>query len=329
MSIGSPEVLLQKYIAAPWRTENHLPSAKMEQSRRSQVSPRVGPPQVHIREIAESDKDAVALLLATEFPRSERGVWLEFFERFAKHQTPVGLPKYGYLMENGEGAAVGAILMISSTVRTGNMSTIRCNLSSWCVAPAYRSLAHSFIVILLKKNDLTYVNTSPAPHTLPLIRMQGFSPYCTGQFYAFITPFGFSPNAQVEIISVGVKPGSHFETFEYDLLQAHAEAGCLSIWCVTPDRAHPFVFRSRLLRGFIPYVQLIYCRSIDEFVRFAKPIGRFLARHGKLFVMMDSNGRIPDLIGVYREGHFLKFFRGPTRPRLGDLAYTELALFGI
>jgi hypothetical protein len=302
---------------------------KVDQSRRGEVSPPVGASQVYIREIAESDKASVALLLATEFAGSTRHFWLELFERLAKHQTPVGLPKYGYFMKNEDGAAVGAILMISSIVRTGNVSTIRCNLSSWCVAPAYRSLAHSFITRILKKNDLTYVNISPAPQTLPLIQMQGFSQYCAGQFCAFTIPFSFLLSAQVEIFSVGVSPSSHFETFEYDLLQAHAQSGCLSLWCVTADRAHPFVFRSRLLRGFIPYVQLIYCRSIDEFVRFAKPIGRFLARRGKLFVMIDAKGRIPDLFGVYCEGIFLKFFRGPAPPRLGDLAYTELALFGI
>jgi len=306
-----------------------FPQPKVNQSRTRPVSLPIAPSQVHIREITESNKDAVALLLATEFPRSKRTVWLEVFEKLAKHQAPAGLPQYGYFMENEEGAAVGAILMISSIVRTGNVRTIRCNLSSWCVAPAYRCLAYSFITRILKKNTLTYVNISPAPHTLPLIQMQGFSHYCTGQFCALAIPFTFSRNEQVEIVSTGVRPNSHFEEFEYDLLQTHAKGGCISLWCVTPDRAHPFVFRPRLLGGFVPYVQLIYCRSIDEFVLFAKPIGRFLARRGRLFVMMDSNGRIRDLIGVYREGWLPKFFRGPTRPRLGDLAYTELGLFGM
>jgi hypothetical protein len=146
---------------------------------------------------------------------------------------------------------------------------------------------------------------------------------------AFSDPLTSWRRVQVETFSAGVSPSSHFETFEYDLLEAHAESGCLSLWCVTPDRAHPFVFRSRLLRGFIPHVHLIYCRSIDEFARFAMPIGRFLARRRKLFVMIDANARIPDLFGIYREGVCRRFFRGPTPPRLGDLAYTELALFGL
>jgi hypothetical protein len=290
--------------------------------------------RVHVGEISESDKAGVALLLASEFRGSTESLWLEIFERFAKRKTPAGLPKFGYLMKNGEGTVVGAILTISSVVKTQSASATRCNLSCWCVAPAYRLLAYSFIRRILN-NDITYINISPAPYTLALIQMQGFSSYCEGAFYAFTIPLAFhNPlaclhRAQVEIFSAGVIPGSRFEAFEYDLLQEHAQNGCLSLWCVTPDRAHPFVFRSRLLCGFIPYVHLIYCQSIDEFARFAKPIGRFLVRRRALFVMVDANGRIPGLFGIYRKGRNRRFFRGPAPPRLGDLAYTELALFGL
>jgi hypothetical protein len=295
----------------------------------------VGVSRVHVCEISESNKAEVALLLAAEFRGSTKDFWLEILERLAKHKTPSGLPKYGYFMKSEEGTVVGTILTISSVVGAQDASITRCNLSCWCVAPAYRLLAHSFIRRILDKNDITYINISPAPYTLQMIQMQGFSSYCEGAFYAFTiasafhNPLASLHRVQVEIFSVGVSPGSHFEAFEYDLLQEHAQNGCLSLWCVTPDRAHPFVFRSRRLHGFIPYVHLMYCRSIDEFVRFAEPIGRFLTRRRELFVMVDANGRIPGLFGVYREGSNRRFFRGPTPPRLGDLAYTELALFGI
>jgi hypothetical protein len=295
--------------------------------------PAIDVSRVYVREIAESDKETVALLLAAEFRGTTTDVWLELLEKLARHKTPAGMPKYGYFMKNEEGAAVGVILTISSVVGTRNVRVIRCNLSCWCVAPAYRALAHPFVKRVLNKKDITYINISPAPHTLQLIQLQGFLPYCTGVFYAIITPFtSLSPSTSdrvhVEIFSPDAAPGAHFETFEYDLLQEHAESGCQSLWCVTPDRAHPFVFRSRLLRGFIPYVHLIYCRSIDEFTRFAAPIGRFLTPRRKLFIALDANGRIPGLLGVYRETS-QRFFRGPEPPKLGDLAYTELALFGI
>ncbi|MGD0023946.1 MAG: hypothetical protein ABSC37_04835 [Xanthobacteraceae bacterium] len=57
----------------------------------------------------------------------------------------------------------------------------------------------------------------------------------------------------------------------------HAEPGCISLWRATSEGAYPFMFRLRLARSVIPRAQMIYCRDIGDFVRFAGPIGRFLA----------------------------------------------------
>jgi len=293
------------------------------------VLPSPPPARIRTRQILDSDIGAVAQLLAQGFRRSTIENWLEIFGRLAELQTPAGLPKYGYLMES-EGAPVGAILIISSTVRTGNASTIRCNLSSWYVSPAYRSYAHLFISRILKSKNLTFVNISAAPYTLPIIQAQGFSRYSNGQFFAVAAPFNFfGGEARVKAVPAKGNLESHFDAFEHDLLQAHARYGCISLWCTTPDQTYPFVFRSRMVGGVVPCAQLIYCRSMEEFVRFSKPIGRFLARRGKPFIMVDSNGRIPGLVGVYVNGILPRYYKGPTQPRLGDLAYTEAALFGI
>ncbi len=228
-----------------------------------------------------------------------------------------------------DGAPVGAILVISSTTRAGGVSTIRCNLSSWYVSPAFRSFAHLFISRILKNKDVTYINVSPAPNTLPIIEVQGFSRYCSGQFIAFALPFARSRDRRVTVAPVDALSDPHLDPFERDLLQSHAKYGCMSVWCITPEGAHPFVFRLRVIRRFVSVAQLVYCRDIDEFIRFARPIGRFLARRGIFAVMIDANGPISGLVGVYRAGSLPKYYKGPMPPRLGDLAYTESALFGI
>ena len=119
------------------------------------------------------------------------------------------------------------------------------------------------------------------------------------------------------------------DTAEQDILQRHAEHGCISLWCEAAGRAYPFVFRPRLVKRAIPCAQLIYCRDVGEFVRFAGPIGRYLAQRGKPFVIIDSNGAIPGLVGTFHPGRMAKYFKGPQRPRLGDLAYTEYVVLGV
>ena len=111
------------------------------------------------------------------------------------------------------------------------------------------------------------------------------------------------------------------------MLTDHARFGCLAFVCKTAEGAHPFIFARRDLKNLIPCVQLVYCRSIDEFVRFAGSIGRFLARRGIFLVTIDANRPIEGLVGRYYPGRMPKFVRGEGAVRLGDLAYTNIAVF--
>jgi hypothetical protein len=77
----------------------------------------------------------------------------------------------------------------------------------------------------------------------------------------------------------------------------------------------------------LPIAQLVYCHDIADFVRFSGPLGRLLARRGMPFVVLDANEPVEGLVGVMRRRR-RKYFRGDAPPRLGDLAYTELVLFG-
>jgi hypothetical protein len=112
------------------------------------------------------------------------------------------------------------------------------------------------------------------------------------------------------------------------LLRDHAAFGCVTFWCVTAERAHPFVFRRRRAKGVLPCAQLIYCRDTADVVRFSGLIGRYLAARGCPLVVIDASGPVPGLPGIYLDGR-PKYFKGPDRPRIGDLAYTEAALFGV
>jgi hypothetical protein len=122
---------------------------------------------------------------------------------------------------------------------------------------------------------------------------------------------------------------AHADQFDHDLLIEHAKYGCISLWCETANSAYPFVFRPSVLKGVLTCAQLVYCHDVTDFVRFARPLGRFLALRGRLSVAIDSNGPIPGLPGKYLDAKMPKYFKGPDRPRLGDLAFTETAMFGI
>jgi hypothetical protein len=285
-----------------------------------------GASMIRARQIRVSDIPAVADLLASGFRDRPHDFWLQVFARLTEHAPPDGLPKYGYMLES-DGAAVGAVLLISSTLRRGDTVTVRCNVSSWFVAPAFRGYASLFVSKALCHHSVTYLNITPAPHTVPIVRAQGYAQYNKGVFVA--APALQRRSGGARVIAANTRPPAQSEPFEHELLLEHARYGCTSLWCIADGRAHPFVFRPRVLKGIIPCAQLVYCRDINDFVRFAGPIGRFLTARGRPLALIDSNGPIAGLVGRYFDDKMPKYFKGPDQPRLGDLAYTEAAMFGV
>ncbi|SRR5579871_675083 len=281
--------------------------------------------RLRVREITEADHAEVALLLARGF---QRPVWYyaEALRRLSRHATPPGFPKYGLLME-ADGNPVGAVLLIFSTVRSGGHRQTRCNVTSWYVEPAYKNYATMFSSRAFRYRDVTYINISARPVARPIIKAQGFLSYSRGQHVA-VPAFHSGPRQErVRICEVDAPLDVPFEASDRELLLAHADFGCMSLWCVTKERAYPVVLLPRFFKRLLPGVQLIYCRDIGDLVRFAGPLGRFLALRGKFVISIDSNGPVPGLIGKYIDGKSPRFFKGPTPPRLGDLSYTQGAMF--
>jgi hypothetical protein len=282
-------------------------------------------PKVRCRQIADGDLDALVDLLKRGFGRRRtRAFWRRALACLRVREVPSGMPRYGYLLEN-DGAPVGVILLIFAT--TPGTDTPRANASSWYVDPAFRAYAPLLVSQALKLKQVTYLNISPARHTWPILEAQGYKRYSNGIFVA--TPALQRSRERVRLLAAGQTPDAPHAPFARDLMTEHAGFGCIGLWCVSPERALPFVFRPRVVKGLLPCAQLVYCDDVADFVRFAGPIGRFLALRGRPFVILDANGPIAGLTGKYFADTTPKYFRGPVAPRLGDLASTEAALFGI
>ena len=195
--------------------------------------------------------------------------------------------------------------------------------------PNYRSYAAMFRSLVIENSNVTYLNISPDPHIRPILEAQGFSRYCNGVFIATPTLRGLFSSAKTKVFHGSQHPEVDCDPMDQELLLEHAAYGCISLWCATSNTAYPFVFRRRLIKSLIPCAQMIYCRNVTEYVRFARPIGRFLAMRGMPLVVIDANGLIPQLAGKFFGDRDPKYFKGPACPHLGDIAYTEAALWGV
>jgi hypothetical protein len=287
--------------------------------------------KLQCREIAEADLDAVADLLTRGFVGRSHGYWMAGLRRQAAREVPDGYPRFGYMLDSNASPVGVLLLLYSSRIEDGEPS-IQCNLSSWYVEPAFRGYAPLLTRIAQRHKEVTYLNISPATRTWPIIEAQGFSSYCSGLFFSVPLLSRAPPGMTIETVSPDARAVDGLSEAEVELLTRHARYGCLSLVCRAPDgRLFPFVLLPmRIRRGWIapPAMQLVYCRDVAGFVECAGSVGRALIRHGKFSVILDANGPVEGLAGIFSKARGRKYFKGPHRPRLADLTDTELVLYG-
>jgi hypothetical protein len=196
------------------------------------------------------------------------------------------------------------------------------------VWPAFRAYGALLAAQALKRKDVTYVDISPLAHTFDMLAAQGFTRYCEGLFIAVPALKLSSPKVRVSVVTADLRPDHDLTAGEIDLLLRHALHGHISLVVTLGDRRFPFVFEPTKKYHVVRFAYLVYSRSVDDFVRVAGPLGRFLARHGYAFVGIDANGPVPGLVGRFAKAT-PKYFKGPDRPRLGDVAFSERVVLGL
>ncbi|WP_131195041.1 GNAT family N-acetyltransferase [Lichenihabitans psoromatis] len=282
-------------------------------------------PRLRCRLIVEADLPAVAALLTAGFPDRTHAYWTAGLTRMARRDSPPDLPRFGYVLDR-DGDLVGVILLISGTTRAGDAFVTRSNLSSWYVDPAFQGYASILISQATKHKQSTYFNVSPAEHTRPIIEAQGFIRYSQGRLFALPAFARRRPSVRVEAVN---GPRKGLDARDVAILEEQRHYGCLNLAAIDGEAVYPFSFRLRTVKGVVPAAQLVYCRDIADMVRFAGPIGRALARRGRGVVVIDANRPIAGIPGAFVAGGMPKYFKGPDRPRDGDLSNSEIVVFGL
>ncbi|MDK3075182.1 hypothetical protein QO034_19010 [Sedimentitalea sp. JM2-8] len=74
--------------------------------------------------------------------------------------------------------------------------------------------------------------------------------------------------------------------------------------------------------------QLIYCQDMRHFAAHAKPVLNWLRRQGKMAMILDASGDLPQFRCVFLEGNAAKYVRGADPIWDVDHTYSEMYYLG-
>jgi hypothetical protein len=296
------------------------------------------------RQITPDDLDAVINLLEKGFWRLSRDYWVGVIHELTTHATPEGYPKYGNLLEN-DGKVVGVLLLIFTKRVINGETSIWCCGSSFYIEPAFRAYAPFMIKRSHRYKGVTYLELTTLPSRLPTIERDGYRRIAKAAYMSLPILCRPTPGVCVHKVTKSDQPvpddavwfairqGAKWtgrllalEPSELQLLTTHARyKGCVAVVCEHDGMAHPFVFVLRRRRG-LPFAYLIYRREHTEYAQFAGALGRFFAKRGIFMVALDVNDRIA--VPGWFTNLRARWWNGPEHPPVGDLAYTEIPMFG-
>ena len=285
------------------------------------------PSNVNCREIEEADLPSVIECLTWGFPGRSSAYWSRGLEALGKLPQIANFPRFGQLLE-ADGRIVGVLLQIFSRRGGGVDGQARCNLSSWCVDPDYRTYAMVLHRRSVSRREAIFLNISPARHTLKTIEAFGFRRHAEGQL--FFAPLLSRRGAGVRLIEYddAVPEAALLPAHERQLLADHTRLGCRALIGIRQGTAIPFVLQWRTIWRGLPGAHVIYSRSERELVDFAPALGSYCLRRGRLAVVVDANGPVRGLFGFFVGNREPRYFKGPEQPAPSDLAYTELVVLG-
>ena len=279
------------------------------------------PQDITCREITQQDIPGVIACLARNFTRHGPRFWARAVNAVINYSQTQDSPRWGTVLELDH-KIVGVLLTIYHI--TDNK--IFCNLSSWCVDSEYRNYATILTSFTCRDKTVTYTNLSAAPHTFKSIEQLKFKRYAEGQM-TLIPLLCQTTTAKVVEFNPNTVESKLLTDADLQLLIDHKKLGLVTLIGIIDNRYVPIILKwMPLWKYIVPTAQLIYCQNQNDIEIFAKALGYYCLRRGRLGLIINSNSVISCVFGKFRLNQKPLYFRGPNEPNPQDLSYSELVL---
>jgi len=275
-----------------------------------------------IREITDADLTAVRSLLVEGFPLRSEDYWKKGLAILGRLPGVEGYPRYGYLVD-ADGAPQGVLLAITTDRGPRGRST---HLSSWYVREGHRHFALGLLRQVLDLPETTFINPSPSDDVLKILVRLGFEPYTTGTVVLDLRAAMRRPYRQGAVRRVGIDDLADVPEAERRLAEDHLRMGCGVLRLETGERAGLLIHRRKWIRRSLPCAQVIL-GDPGLLIELAGPAMRALPYRGSPLALCDVGPTTEPAAGrVFARG--IRYFKGAEAPPVGDLSYSELAIFG-
>ncbi len=196
-------------------------------------------------------------------------------------QRPIGM-----LMHGPRGVA-GVTLLFDSA--RGGTGTRHINASSLAIDPADRMQALWMAKQTLCDPQTVYTALTPIPQALRILQRLGFKAV-SSQRVLVMTPWqSRRKTSTFRVLDTGEAVRAFRNSSLEQVLQDHAQLGCMVCAIETQERLVPLVLRTKRQSRVIPLAEIIYTPSLADVVAAIGPLSQFLWRRGVALLEFEAH----------------------------------------
>jgi len=283
-----------------------------------------------LRPIDRADLNAVGKFLHRHL---NAHIPTEIYTEAFKYNWPARKPNFGFMLED-KGRIVGVLGAVYSTRIIQGIQQDFCNLSCWCVLPAYRNQSLSLIIALIKQPDFTFVNILIVPAVVEIHRALGFKIVEGSQNYYLCPNLPYRFSARVPQISTAatIDLQKLNSTQRYDLSNLRDLSHVNLAFVECDGKIYMITYRRkpyRVIRNlYFPAVEVLHIdRRPCPLVVFCALSHWLLIHHQIPFTLVARNFISQRPFGAIAVRGKLKMFLSKTLSSMDiDNLYTELVL---
>ncbi len=281
-----------------------------------------------LRPISFEALDTTLPILSRGFPAVRADGWAAAISRLRRFGASEPARCAGYALE-AKGKDVGVILAIPST-RNQDTDTPRpvVNLSSWYVDPEHRWRAPRMLQTITACDATLYTDLTATQPVRDMIGRLGFRGWTEGTLAFALPLFALRPRRSSHVIKLRDLPPDAFPETTRRMLDAHAALDCMVGGLWDGEALQPLIFSHKSYRG-IRAARLIFAGDRAGVFAHLPAIARFLLRQKVLLLAINADRRERIAGSFFTQKTGPTFYKGPTAPAPGDLAYSEFVFLQV
>lgn len=243
-----------------------------------------------LRAVKLEELDHAVALLKEGFGELHPSSWRESLLSIFKHAETFGETSIGSIAFNKDGD-IGICLAIPAQhfiYETEPRKVI--NLAALYLKSQYQWMAPVFVRRLMSDTSADYVDVTPSRSMQEINRHLGFSTLSVGTVIVVLACAAFRRSPQTRILPYGQATSGHVCEPIKELMERHAEQGCLCLIVEHKGKHYPFIVK-RKDRSGLPSSRVLLAPDRSFIKDIIGPLARYLIAKGILCLEFDGKDK--------------------------------------